>query len=140
MCSSEGTAQAELQLLREIENTLKESAVPHVMVYATQPSAAYPSPTRRSLLAAKQQQPQFVCDATCQTQVPCYVTCISYQVYIGGRTITVFCEYHIWNITVHQSCNGDLAELCFSKIFPTLQMLRGNCFCRSSSSRASFLQ
>ncbi len=70
MCSSEGTAQAELQLLREIQDTLKESAVPHVMVYATQPFTAQSAATRRSLLqAAKQKQPQFVCDATCQTQV-----------------------------------------------------------------------
>lgn len=86
VCSSEGTAQAELQLLREIENTLKESALPHVMVYATQPFTAQSFPTRRSLLAAaKQQTPRFVCDATCQTQVFSHVTCIGYQSSEGGR-------------------------------------------------------
>ena len=95
VCSSEGTAQAELQLLQEIEKTLKESAVPHVMVYATQPFRADPSPTRRSLLAAKQ-QPQFVCDATCQTQVPSYVTCICYKLYRrrqGCHGIGPYLEY-----------------------------------------------
>ena len=77
VCSSEGTAQAELQLLREIQDTLKESAMPHVMVYATQPFTAQSSATRRSLLqAAKQKQLQFVCDATCQTQVTSVATCI----------------------------------------------------------------
>ena len=86
VCSSEGTAQAELQLLREIEDTLKESAMPHVMVYATQPFTAQPSPTRRSLLAAaKQQKPRFVCDATCQTQVSSHVTCIGCQVFRGRQ-------------------------------------------------------
>ncbi|CAK0760825.1 hypothetical protein CVIRNUC_002803 [Coccomyxa viridis] len=70
MCSSEETGQAELQLLAQVQKALKDSAQPHVMVYAVQPHAGEASPTRRSLLAVgRKSRRDFVCDAPCQAQV-----------------------------------------------------------------------
>lgn len=71
MCSSEETPQAELQLLQAVQEVLKGSAEPHVMVYATQPFAPQAQPSKRSLLAVSAQKSQYVCDARCQTQVSC---------------------------------------------------------------------
>ena len=70
MCSSEETGQAELQLLTQVQDALKASAQPHVMVYATQPHAGEASPIGRSLLAVgRKSRREFVCDAPCQAQV-----------------------------------------------------------------------
>ena len=70
MCSSEETSQAELQLLTQVQEALKDSAQPHVMVYATQPHAGEALPIGRSLLAlGRKSQHDFVCDAPCQAQV-----------------------------------------------------------------------
>ena len=78
MCSSEETGQAELQLLAQVQKALKDSAQPHVMVYAVQPHAGEASPTRRSLLAVgRKSRRDFVCDAPCQAQVSTCHACAS---------------------------------------------------------------
>ena len=77
MCSSEEDGRAELQLLGQVQEALKDSAQPHVMVYATQPHAGEASPSRRSLLAVgKKSRHEFVCDAPCQAQVSRCHACV----------------------------------------------------------------
>ena len=77
MCSSEETSSAELQLLTQVQEALKDSAQPHVMVYAAQPHIGKTSPIGRSLLAVgRKSRHDFVCDAPCQAQVSTCYACV----------------------------------------------------------------
>ena len=146
ICSTEETPQAELQLLTEVQELLKRSAEPHVMVYATQPVTGQASPTRRSLLAVSwTNQPQLVCDARCQTQVSLQHLSLPPTSGHHGARLAKFAKFtkaHNCSVYVQLLQNDMAGCLVSSALFSAslcCHIERVISACRSSSLRASFL-